>query len=77
MIRRFNNYLKEYSKRVLTHFRTHSFRINVLNEVTEKGGIKVASQVANHSSINTTQLYLIKTLDVKAAHKVMETIIKP
>lgn len=55
--RSLNNIMKKLSVATGKHFRTHSFRINFIDAVTETSGIMTAKALANHQSIETTLRY--------------------
>lgn len=55
--RSLNHILDEASKLTKKNLRTHSFRINLCDQIIDKKGLHVAQKVLGHKSIVTTQLY--------------------
>lgn len=70
-----NKTWKKLCKRLGTNKRTtnHGFRHDVITKVADEHGIHMAQQVANHSSIKTTMLYVDKNRE--KALNIMENLL--
>ena len=76
MIRRLNNHLKRFFAKEGLYLRTHSFRIGVINRVTQEFGIEQARELANRASVATTQIYLRTNVSERKANQIISRTMK-
>jgi len=69
----------EAGKQGLTgqNIKSHSFRIGLCNEITEKFSIREAQQILCHASIETTERYMRGTMNNKTKQKILASARAP
>lgn len=74
--RSINKYLKQVSKHYQVELKSHSFRINVANEIIKKADIYSAKELLGHSNISTTQKYVRGTFSKEQKAALYEHMVK-